>query len=172
MTLPKQPLITLSATVSAILVGLILGSHLITAKPTVTLHPSSITILSDPAPADPVTTDPTTPPADSTQPAAPANTQTTNTSTQTDTTPPPDTPATVVAVSATVTDWGNPEPTTSLWSVDGTPLPTVVQHRYCVWTYSDDSTQQQLYASKYSTVNGTASTIVDPTFDCTVATAP
>lgn len=94
--------------------------------------------------------------------------------------------AAVIAVNAIITDWSDPQPTDSKFGLgcrdssgSCTPIawPTVVQYRYCIWTYSDDSTRQRIYATQYSTVDGatgsvTGSAFIEPTYDCTVANAP
>lgn len=87
-------------------------------------------------------------------------------------TPEADVPNSVVATGVTLTGWSDPESTDSKFSICTTPLLTVVRYRYCTWTYSDGSTQQQTYITKYSTVSGSQVVRSDPGFDCTVSNAP
>jgi cytoskeletal protein RodZ len=132
-----------------------------------------------PSPADTTSSAPTAPAAD------PSTTTTSSSSAPANTTPPADpTPAApaVTAVSAAVTGWSDPQPTDSKFGLGCpdlsrcpsgyTPSPTVVSYRYCIWTYSDGSTRQQEYETKYSTVSGDMSVVDDPALDCTVANAP
>jgi hypothetical protein len=76
------------------------------------------------------------------------------------------------ATDATATAWSDPVTTDSRFGTKSGPLPTVVSYHSCIWTYSDGSTQQQIYATKYATVSGGMSSLVDPTYDCLIATAP
>lgn len=78
----------------------------------------------------------------------------------------------MTAVSAHVSGWSDPQPTDSKFSIGQDPLPTIVQYRYCLWTYSDGSTQQQVYQTKYSTTSGNDGMMADPAYDCTVDNAP
>lgn len=104
-------------------------------------------------------------------------TSTTTTTTQSDPTPP-----LVTAISAAISGWSAPVPTDSKFGLQctnpsqcqpgTTQLPTVILYRYCIWTYSDGSTQQQTYDSKYSTLSGDKVIYNESTYDCTVANAP
>jgi hypothetical protein len=48
---------------------------------------------------------------------------------------------------------------------------STIQYRYCVYGYSDGSTQQREYGSK-TTFSGGVAALEDPSFDCTIASAP
>lgn len=133
-----------------------------------------------------LSTDPTSTSGSTATPGASTSTTTTSDAgstsgttgaTQSDPTPPP-----VTAVSAAISGWSTPVPTDSKFGLQcvnlsqcqpgTTQLPTVITSRYCIWTYSDGSTQQQVYDSKYSTLSGSQVIYNESTYDCTVANAP
>jgi len=174
MKIPKHVSLTTGTLVLAILLGVVIASHNPAPQPThVDFNETGITQPAEPAPAEttPAAATSITTPAVQAQ-AASADTTPPSVPAQNDPTPPADPPAPVVAVSAAVSDWSDPVPTDSRFGIGTNPLPTVVRYRYCLWTYSDGSTQKRTYAAKYSTVSGGMSYLDDPTYDCTVATAP
>ena len=170
----KRPLITLATAIPALLVGMIIASHPApVSKPAAVDFRNTDLTVDDPAPADPKT-DPAPSEPTPSEPV-PTDEQTPSLSDQQPAqvnTPEVDFPDLVVATDATLTGWSDPQPTDSKFSVGTTPSPTVVQYRYCVWTYSDGSTQQQTYSTRYSNASGSLSYETGPDFDCTLSTAP
>src|SRR5579863_3322578 len=159
MTTPKRALFTLGTIAPALLLGIVITSHgpLSTAPTPLDATKSSLTQTVDPAPTDDSSapsSDATTPPAPTDQAsaptddqsAAPSGQQQVQTDTGTDPTPPADPPAAPVATSAALSDWTAPVPGTRPNATAG----GMVQYRYCVYTYSDGSTQEQLYQTKYT----------------------
>ncbi len=187
MSIPKRALFTIGTIAPALLFGVVIAMHSpISAAPTpLNIAKTSLTELAEPTTPDdslaPSDNASTTQPTDHTGTPTDARSATSDGQDQTrpdadsDPAPPTDPPASVGATDAEVTDWSDAVPTDSLFSSGGVPQPTVVNYRYCIWTYSDGSTQQQVYQTKYATAPGAAiaiSSISYASFDCTVATAP
>jgi cytoskeletal protein RodZ len=172
---PKTVSVSLASVGVAFLSGMALTAHpvlpaqritgLQTTTSTTTAVAGTVTDPTAPAPspspADTTSSAPTAPAAD------PSTTTTSASSAPADTTPPADpTPAApaVTAVSAAVTGWSDPQPTDSKFGLGCPDLSRC--------PYSDGSTRQQEYETKYSTVSGGMSFVDDPALDCTVANAP
>lgn len=174
---PKTAAVSFTSLALAFIGGMALVSHP-AAQPVHTFKSAADTttvqLATDPSSQTTTQTVPTTTTTDPNTSSSPTSTPsgtTTATDTSTTTTTSqsdPSAPAApaVVAVSAELSDWSAPEPST-----DPNQLPgTTFQTRYCRYTYSDGSTQQTLYQTTYTHDHVVAYT--DPTFDCAVATAP
>lgn len=185
MKLPKQALITITtaATIAPIALIAAVAAFYHPAPPSpsaVTVKGASTTVrdsttststVHPSAPAEATsTTDSTTAPDRATSAhSAPANT---NTVSDTSQTPSGESAPAVVAVSATLSDWSAPVPAPSITKPDGTEITYTVSYQYCVWTYSDGSTQKLVYATRHIPGPGGIFSYNDPAYDCTVATAP
>lgn len=176
--------ISIAAVATAFVCGIAVTSHQQTVAPFLGSYKAASTTTTDPSTttAQVSTTAPTsttTPSTTTTAPSTPLMTtspsSSTSLSTGTSSTQTTTQPA-VTAISAQVTAWSNPVPAATPISA----TQTMVSYRYCVWTYSDGSTQQATYQTRYGTADPTASnvttigvsSVVDPTYDCTIASAP
>jgi hypothetical protein len=186
MRIPKQAFLTIgiAASTSLLITGIALHrsspkpAHLSLNKSSI-IQPDKETASVAPTPTEPATlgSSTTTTQSNTNQPKPPAPSN--------DQTPPNNKPndiPPITAVNATFTGWTDPQPTESKFGLgcedlskcpNGyTPFPTVVQYRYCIWTYTDGSTQQRVYQTWFHTVGGGMAIGPDSVIDCTIAAAP
>src|SRR5262249_12655901 len=170
----------------ALLLGMAIASHHSSPKPThVALNKISITQPSKQAKSTvAVETTPNAPAtlgsSTTTAPTDTTSNQPTTTATshipQNIQTPPsePQPPAPVVAVSATLSDWKYLGDVINVCVGVNSGGCSNSQGQYCIYTYSDNSTKQRLYATRGIFQNGTIFNyqLVQPTLDCSISTAP
>lgn len=162
MHILKSALITAATVTPLVVIGLA-AEHL-PAQPSKALsfHPSGLTTQSDESGSTPSAGSSEAPAVqDQSTPSAPANNQIQAPAQQE-----ADQQPAVTAVDTETSDWSAPIPNPN---PNATPNGTE-QYKYCVYTYSDGSTQQRVYQTKDSWPGITS--VTDPGFDCTVATAP
>lgn len=194
MRLPRTPLVATIIAAGFILPSFVLGllvaiqpaTHAKT-QPRISLSSTMSKTQTEPS-ATTSTTTSTTTPASINLITQPSETNTPHTSTlaipATPATPPaPQKNSTpIIALSAVLSDWTQPQPTDSKFGLGCrdtsrcpggyTAYPTFVQYRYCIWTYSDNSTQQKLYEDWYWSPNTSMQIIPEPLIDCTITNAP
>lgn len=168
---PKALSVSLTTIAVAFIGGMAFAAHPAVPQPVTRFKTTSAVAqgTSDPTVDPTVTLDPTTPTTTTASSTSTSSTSSTSgsTATTTDTPQAPQAPAsdpapTVVAVSATVSDWS-----AVVTHADG----SAEQDKYCVYTYSDDTTQQVLYENRISYAGGVR-VLPEPLFDCTLVNAP